>query len=120
MNAALMPSGRPVEDMDLAAAVSLARQFVAERGNTQTDDQACRVIRQLLQHMDGAIARELGPLKFDRELVADALRHPGRYRTDVLLAQAALVQGTLGEDTPMQRAHSVERRRINPISKDED
>lgn len=122
MNAATMPSGRPVEDFDLAAAVSLARQFVAERKDTQTDNHACRVIGQLLRHMDAAIARADGPLMFDRELVADMLRHPMRHRQSITLMQAALVAGTLGPDTPMSTpTEALERRRpVNPITKDED
>jgi hypothetical protein len=111
VTAALLPSGRAVEDMDLAAAVSLARQFVADRSGSQSDDHACRVIRQLLQHMDGAIERAHGPLLFDRGLVADVMRHPGKYRSDVVLAQAALVHGTLGEDTPMAAPYLADRRR---------
>lgn len=115
--AALMPSGRPVEAMDDAAAVSLARQFVAERKDTQTDNHACRVIGQLLRHMDGAIARAHGPLMFDRELVADMLRHPMRHRQAVVLMQAALVQGTIGQDTPMQFKEPTKQR---PIDRDEE
>jgi hypothetical protein len=119
MIAALLRSGRPVEPMDDASAVSLARQFLAERSGTQSDDHACRVIRQLLQHMDGAIARAHGPLLFDRGLVADMLRFPGKYQSAVVHCQAALVHGTVGQDTPMKDAHQVERRR-RPIDRDED
>ena len=123
MTAALMPSGRPVEDMDLAASVSLARQFVAERKDTQTDNYACRVIGQLLQLLDASVARTHGPLMFDRELVADMLRHPMKHRQTVTLMQAALVAGTLGPDTPMSTpTQALERRRpTSPISQaDED
>lgn len=120
MNAALLPPGREAEPMDDAGPVSLARQFLAERGHTQTDDQACRVIRQLLARMDSAIERAHGPLLFDRNLVADALRYPGKYRSDVVLVLAALVQGTVGEDTPMKNAYLADRRRpaIRPADED--
>lgn len=107
-----MNAARPLEPMDVAAPVSLARQFLAERdrpGNL-ADQRACEVVRQLLRHMDAAIARAPGPLLFDRNLVADMLRHPGKYRSDAVLCQAALVAGTLGQDTPMA-VEPFERRR---------
>lgn len=120
--AATMPSGRPVQDMDLAASVSLARQFVAERKDTQTDNQACRVIGQLLQLLDASVARAHGPLMFDRELVADMLRQPMKHRQSVTLMQAALVAGTVGPDTPMSTpTQALERRRSSyPIRPDEE
>lgn len=99
---AIAPSGRPIESIDTHAPVSLARQFLAERdrpGNL-TDQRACEIIRQLLRWMDTSVDRAYGPLAFDRNLVADMLRHPLRYRSDVVSMQAALVQGTLGLDSP--------------------
>lgn len=95
---------RPIEDMDAAGPVSLARRFLAERdrpGNV-ADQRACEVIRQLLRWMDASVQRAAGPLMFDRQLVADMLAHPHKYRGDVVAMQAALVRGTLGQDTPMQ------------------
>lgn len=112
-------NARPLEPMDIAAPVSLARQFLAERdrpGNL-TDQRACEVVRNLLRYMDAAIERAPGPLMFDRNLVADIMRNHGKYRSDVVAMQAALVQGTLCADTPMQVV-PFERRR--PIDRDED
>lgn len=102
MTAAL--PARPIEDMDAAAPVSLARRFLAERdrpGN-QSDQRACETIRLLLRHMrDSVSAAVAGPLAFDLQLVADMLRHPHKYRGDVVAMQAALVAGCLLPDTPM-------------------
>lgn len=102
----------PLEPMDTAAPVSLARQFLAERdrpGNV-SDQRACEVVRNLLRWMDAAIERGHGPLPFDRQLVASMLRRPDAYTSGAVLCQAALVAGTLGADTPMDVAQ-LERRR---------
>jgi hypothetical protein len=102
-----MPSGRPIEDMDLAAAVSLARQAL-DSGDSVRARQA---LRHLLHLMDASVVRAEGPLMFDRTLVAEMLRYPGRYRQAAVLCQAALVQGTLGADTPMQTDPQIPARR---------
>lgn len=93
-------NARPVDAFDLAAPVSLARQFLAERdrpGN-QSDQRACEVVRGLLRYMEAAVASASSApplLAFDTVLVADMLRHPHKYRGDVVANQAALVAGCL-------------------------
>lgn len=113
-----MNPAREIEPIDVCAPVSLARQFLAERdrpGNV-SDQRACDVIRHLLKWMDASVDRAYGPLAFDRNLVADMLRNPLKYRGDVVSMQAALVAGTLGEDTPMANPPLVQmprRRRVD-------
>lgn len=108
------PTRRPVEDFDLAAAVSLARQFLAERDHASnvTDRRACDVVRQLLRHHEAIAERAQRPkVAYDRQLVADILRNPQKYRSDVVLMQAALVAGDVGPDSQMSDAPLAGRRR---------
>lgn len=91
---------RPVDPFDLIAPVSLAREAL-KHGDGH---RAMEALRLMLRHLD-AIAADAGrsPFAFDRELIAEALMYPERYRSDVIAMQAALLRGTLGADTPMSR-----------------
>lgn len=95
---------RPIEPMDLAAPVALARQFLADRdkpGN-QADQLACTILRQLLRfHFEIAEQAAVPKVAYDRHLIATMLRMPQQYREDVRYMQAALIAGTVGPDTPM-------------------